>query len=103
MDALVRAVDSPIRREILRLVWAQERTAGEIASHFDVTFGAVSQHLARLREAGCVVRRVEGRRRFYRADTEALAPVHPVLQAFWTARLLTLARLAEAEAAEESR
>ncbi|MEU6656370.1 ArsR family transcriptional regulator, partial [Streptomyces sp. NPDC046900] len=44
MDA-VRAVAEPRRREILRLVWDAELSAGEIAERFDVTFGAVSQHL----------------------------------------------------------
>ena len=53
MDAL-QVIGEPRRREILRLVWDRERTAGDIAGQFDVTFGAVSQHLAVLRDAGFV-------------------------------------------------
>jgi DNA-binding transcriptional ArsR family regulator len=53
VDAL-QVIGEPRRREILRLVWDRERTAGDIASQFDVTFGAVSQHLGVLRDAGLV-------------------------------------------------
>ena len=42
MSALA-ALASPRRREILRLIWRDERAAGEIhAAMPDVTFGAVS-------------------------------------------------------------
>ncbi|HTJ37185.1 MAG TPA: metalloregulator ArsR/SmtB family transcription factor, partial [Dactylosporangium sp.] len=73
MDAL-HAVAEPRRREILRLVWDAERSAGDVAAHFDVTFGAVSQHLAVLRKAGLVSVRKDGNRRLYRADRAALGP-----------------------------
>ena len=62
MSALLRAIGTPRRREILRLVWQRERSAGEIHRAFgDVTFGAVSQHLRVLSEAGLVTCRREGR------------------------------------------
>jgi DNA-binding transcriptional ArsR family regulator len=97
----MRAVAQPTRREILRLCWARERTAGDIAGQFDVTFGAVSQHLAVLRDAGLVAVRHEGTRRWYRADHRALGPLGPYLETMWADRLDTLATLAEqAEAAE---
>lgn len=100
MDA-VHAIAEPRRREILRLVWDAERSAGEIAERFDVTFGAVSQHLKVLREAGLVTLRQDGRRRYYKADREALGPLADYLRAMWSARLDVLAELAEeAERAE---
>jgi DNA-binding transcriptional ArsR family regulator len=89
----VQIVTEPRRREILRLVWDGERTAGDIAAHFDTTFGAVSQHLAVLRDAGYVDVRAEGNRRYYRANREALGPMVPVLEAMWRS---VLDRLAEA-------
>jgi DNA-binding transcriptional ArsR family regulator len=95
MDA-VRAVAEPRRREILRLVWDGERSAGEIAAHFEVTFGAISQHLSVLRSAGLVSVRRDGNRRLYRADREALKPFAPMLKQMWSARLDRLAGLAEA-------
>lgn len=85
------------RRQILRLVWEREVGAGEIAQQFRVTFGAVSQHLALLLNAGVVERRREGRRLFYRARREALGPLASGLEALWAAQLLELKRLAEAE------
>jgi DNA-binding transcriptional ArsR family regulator len=94
MDA-VRAVAEPRRREILRLVWDAELSAGEIADRFDVTFGAVSQHLKVLREAGLVTLRQDGRKRFYRADREGMGPLADYLKSMWATRLDKLAELAE--------
>jgi DNA-binding transcriptional ArsR family regulator len=99
MDAL-QVISEPRRREILRLVWDRELTSGDIAASFDVTFGAVSQHLGVLREAGFVNVRAEGNRRYYRADRERLGPLAPALEAMWTD---TLDRLAEAVESEERR
>jgi DNA-binding transcriptional ArsR family regulator len=97
----VQAVAEPRRREILRLCWDRERTAGDIAGHFDVTFGAVSQHLAVLRDVGLVAVRREGTRRWYRADRQALGPLGPYLESLWVDQLDALATLAErAEHAE---
>ncbi len=76
----------PTRARILRLVWDEERSAGEIASCFDVTFGAVSQHLALLRRARVVKRRREGRMQFYRADRAAVGAMSAVLEAVWSAQ-----------------
>jgi len=92
MDAL-QVVSEPRRREILRLVWSDELSAGDIAARFDVTFGAVSQHLGILRDAGFVHARRDGNRRLYRADRERLGPLAQALEAMWTD---TLDRLAEA-------
>jgi DNA-binding transcriptional ArsR family regulator len=94
MDA-VRIVAEPRRREILRLVWDAERSAGEIADSFDVTFGAVSQHLGVLRRAGLVLVRQDGTRRFYRANKEALGPMAGWLESMWADQLDRLAALAE--------
>ena len=92
---VVHAIAEPRRREILRLVWDAERSAGEIADRFEVTFGAVSQHLKVLREAGLVTLRQEGRKRYYQADREALGPLADYLRSMWSDKLDTLAELAE--------
>ncbi len=97
----VRVVSEPRRREILRLIWDAERGASDIAAHFDVTFGAVSQHLGVLQQAGLVSVRRDGTRRFYRANRSALRPFAHMLQAMWAEELDTLAALAEK--AEEAR
>jgi DNA-binding transcriptional ArsR family regulator len=86
MDAL-QVVAEPRRREILRLVWSRELTAGEIARRFDVSFPAVSQHLGVLRDAGFVSVRAEGRRRYYRAERKNLGPLRSTLERMWGASL----------------
>src|SRR5215207_6516946 len=91
----VRVVSEPRRREILRLIWDAERPASEIAAHFDVTFGAVSQHLGVLQEAGLVSVRRDGTRRFYRANRSALRPFAHMLKTMWSGELDRLAILAE--------
>jgi DNA-binding transcriptional ArsR family regulator len=96
MDA-IRVIGEPRRREILRLIWERERSAGQIADAFDVTFGAISQHLAVLRQAGFVSVRAEGNRRFYRADQVALGPLAQALQAMWASSLDRLAAAVEAD------
>ena len=76
-------VAEPRRREILSLIWDDELAASEIAAEFEVTFGAVSQHLAVLREAELVTVRKEGNRRLYLADRAALAPYRGILESMW--------------------
>jgi DNA-binding transcriptional ArsR family regulator len=73
MEAALKAIAAPRRRQILTLVRNGELSAGEIASHFDVTRPAVSQHLNVLKEAGLVSERRNGTRRLYRARPEGLA------------------------------
>jgi DNA-binding transcriptional ArsR family regulator len=95
MDPL-QVIAEPRRREILRLVWEEEASAGDIAARFDVSFPAVSQHLAVLRHAGFVRVRRDGTRRLYRADRDRLGDLAPVLQRMWASTLDELAALAEA-------
>jgi|SRR5919106_5111684 DNA-binding transcriptional ArsR family regulator len=90
MDPL-QVVAEPRRRQILSLVWNEEMAAGDIASRFEVTFGAISQHLAVLKETGFVTVRQEGNRRFYRASKEGLGPLRAVLESMWEETLDDLA------------
>jgi|SRR5215208_1416123 len=90
-------IAEPRRQSILRLVWDADRTAGDIAKEFDVTFGAVSQHLRVLKDAGFVSMTKRGRHRIYRANPTALGPLAQHLEAMWTDRLSDLKRLAESE------
>jgi DNA-binding transcriptional ArsR family regulator len=68
---LLDALASPIRREILWLVWDRELAAGDIASAFEVSAPTISQHLAVLRGAGLVTMRADGNFRRYRARQDA--------------------------------
>ena len=96
----ITLIAAPRRREILRLIWDRELSAGDIAAALPVTFGAVSQHLSVLRDAGVVdVRRV-GTYRYYRANHERIGPLAAVLEAYWSDALDRLA--AEAERTERA-
>jgi DNA-binding transcriptional ArsR family regulator len=97
MEAAAHAIAAPRRREILRLVHGRERSAGEIASHFDVTRPAISQHLRVLREAELVVERRDGARRLYRARPEGLAELRAFVEGFWDDGLPLLKAAAEHE------
>jgi DNA-binding transcriptional ArsR family regulator len=101
-DALL-ALASPVRREIVRMVWADERPAGEIARHFDVSWPAISQNLRVLKEAGLVRERREGTRRLYRADRVALRPLESYLRSMWARKIDRLRLLAEAEEKRRSK
>ena len=97
MEAALRAIAEPRRRQILELVRARELSAGEIAAQFDVTRPAISQHLGVLKEAGLVDERRNGTRRLYRARPQGLAELKAFLDGFWDARLEALQREAERE------
>src|SRR5579872_1082149 len=96
--AVLAALASPRRREILRLVWRDELSAGAIHQAMpDVTFGAVSLQLRRLEQAGLVESRGEKQYRFYRARREALGPVAEMLERMWDDALWGLKLAAELE------
>jgi DNA-binding transcriptional ArsR family regulator len=95
---MLEAVANPRRRQILRLVWDRELSAGEIASHFDVSWPAISQNLGVLRNAGLVIERKESTRRYYRADRAAAGPLALVLEEMWSRDLDRLRRVVEDQA-----
>ncbi|MFL5893691.1 MAG: ArsR/SmtB family transcription factor [Thermoleophilaceae bacterium] len=97
MQTAIHALAEPRRREILELIRDRELSAGEIASGFDVSRPAISQHLGVLKEAGLVTERREGTRRFYRARPEGLKELREFLEGFWKFSLEQLKREAEAE------
>jgi len=96
--AVLSAVASPRRQEILRLVWREELTAGAIhRSMPDVTFGAVSLQLRSLLDAGLLEARADKRNRLYRARREALGALGGMLERMWDDKLWRLKLEAELE------
>lgn len=91
-------IASPRRREILRLVWSEEKSAGAIHRAMpDVTFGAVSLQLRALTEAGLVDVRRQQRSRFYKARKQALGELASMLERTWDDALWKLKLAAELE------
>lgn len=78
---MLDALGSPIRREIVWLLWDRELPAGEIAAEFSLTAPTISSHLATLREAGLLSMRADGNFRRYRAERDALRSVQHLLTA----------------------
>jgi DNA-binding transcriptional ArsR family regulator len=101
VETTLKALAEPRRRRILMLVRDGELSAGEIASHFEISRPAVSQHLTVLREAGLVDERRNGTRRLYRARPEGLAELKEFLEGFWDERLEMLKSDAEREEREK--
>ncbi|MDG2112294.1 MAG: metalloregulator ArsR/SmtB family transcription factor [Actinomycetota bacterium] len=100
LDRAAHAVADPTRRAILRLVTPGEQSVADIASNFDVTRPAISQHLRVLREAELVTIREVGTRRLYKARPEGLGELRGWVEGFWTDALDRLAMAAEAERRE---
>src|SRR5256885_6129220 len=97
MDGALGALADPRGREILRLVRARERTAGDIADRFEITRPAVSQHLRILEDARLVTVRRDGTRRWYRARPEGLRELRRWLETMWIDQLQDLKHAAERE------
>jgi DNA-binding transcriptional ArsR family regulator len=89
------AIAQPKRREILRLLAAGERPAGEIAAKFAVTQPAISQHLKVLKDTGLVNERRDGTRRLYSVRSEGLTDLHGFLAEVLPGRLQRLKEVIE--------
>lgn len=101
MQAALKAIAEPRRRQILTLIRDEEMSAGAIASRFDVSRPAISQHLKVLKEAGLVTERRKGTRRLYLVRREGLEDVRAFLDQFWGESLAVLKQVAESEAKGE--
>ena len=97
LDLVLQAIAEPRRREILLLLRGAERSSGDIATHFEVTRPAISQHLQVLVAAGLVTVRSKGTQRLYRAHPEGFAELRSFLEGFWEEHLQLLKQEAEAE------
>lgn len=98
----LKAISEPRRLAILRLIAAEELSSGQIASHFEVSHPAVSQHLRVLTDAGLASVRREGTRRFYRARPEGLEELRAFMEEYWDSGPRRLAAAAEVRALGQS-
>ena len=72
LQATLRALSDPIRREILNLLKAGRLSAGEITDHFDVTAASISRHLSVLKEADLIRDTRQGKFIYYEINTSVL-------------------------------
>jgi len=71
MNSLAALAD-PTRRRIVEMLARGSLSSGQIASRFDISAPAISQHLRALREARLVRVRTDAQRRIYELDLEGL-------------------------------
>jgi DNA-binding transcriptional ArsR family regulator len=94
VTAVMRALADPTRRAVFeRVVGIDEITVVELTRGSGVTQGAISQHLKALKQAGLVAERPEGRKVFYRAEPQGLAPLVDWMShygVFWRERFADL-------------
>ena len=68
-DSLFKALSDRTRRQIITLLREQDRTAGDIASHFDMSKPSISEHLKILRNADVVFSEKQGQYVVYSLNT----------------------------------
>ncbi|MGG3562161.1 metalloregulator ArsR/SmtB family transcription factor [Neobacillus rhizosphaerae] len=97
IEKVLHALAEPRRRDILYLVRDGELTSSAIASHFDISAPAVSQHLKVLEQSGLVVVRRDGTKRYYGIRRDGFAELKQYIDRFWDDSLLRLKEAAEEE------
>jgi DNA-binding transcriptional ArsR family regulator len=100
LDAAFHALSDPTRRGMLSNLALGEKSVGELAAPFAMTFAGVSKHLKVLESAGLVARRKVGRTHLCRLQAEPLAEAEQWLrqwERFWTGNLDRLQTLVEAD------
>ncbi len=70
-----KALSDPARRQILDLLKKGPLSAGEIASHFDMTGATISYHLKTLKQADLVFESREGNFIYYQLNTTILEEI----------------------------
>lgn len=75
LQATMRALADPIRREILDLLKEGPLSAGAITEHFDVTAASISRHLSVLKDADLIRDHRDGKYIFYELNTSVLEEI----------------------------
>ncbi len=75
LQATLRALADPTRREILEALKGGSLSAGEIVGRFDISGAAISRHLSVLKEAGLIRDRRDGKYIFYELNASVLEEI----------------------------
>lgn len=96
LDIVFHALGDATRRGMLASLALGEKSVGELAEPFAMSFAGASKHVKVLEEAGLIRREVRGRTHICRLEAGPLAGADQWLrhyERFWTGRLDTLERL----------
>ena len=55
MSETLKAISDPVRRNILELLKEEKKSAGELASEFNLSGATISYHLTQLKKAGLIL------------------------------------------------
>ena len=100
LDVTFHALADPTRRGMLASLALGEKSVGELAEPFRMSFAGASKHVKVLESAGLVARRRAGRKQICTLRAEPLAEADQWLrqwEKFWTVRLDRLQALVEGE------
>ena len=90
LDAALSALADPTRRQMIETLAQGDASITELAEPYDMSLPAVMKHVAKLSDAGLVVREKKGRVVTCRLNPEPLAEASRWLEQhleFWNARL----------------
>ena len=72
MSSVFKALSDPTRRQVLEMLRAGPKSAGELADGFDVSKPTMSAHFAVLKEAGLVTTEKQGKSVIYHLQMSVL-------------------------------
>jgi len=75
MNESFKALSDPTRRAIIKLLREKDRTAGEIAEHFQMTKPSISHHLNTLKAAKLILDERQGQNIMYSLNTTVVQEV----------------------------
>jgi len=90
LDATFQALADPTRRGMLARLALGEKSIGELAEPFAMTFAGASKHVKVLEDAGLIARERKGRTHIIRIEARPLEEAERWLrqwEKFWTTRL----------------
>lgn len=95
LDHIFHALADPTRREMVRMIAAQEMTVSELAEPFDMSLAAASKHIKVLERSGLLDRSIKGRTHTCRLNPVVMSRALEWLQfyeRFWTRQFDALER-----------
>ena len=98
VEEAIKALGDPTRKAIFELIASVPLSVGAIAERLPVTRPAVSQHLKVLKQAGLVIDRAAGTRRFYGVDPDGVDGLRAYFDRFWGTALSGFKKTAEVAA-----
>jgi len=104
LNSAFHALADPTRRGMLASLALGEKSVGELAAPFRMTFAGASKHVKVLENAGLVARRKVGRMHICRIEPAPLAEAQQWIrqwERYWTENLDRLQTVVEANAKKE--